>query len=98
MSEPRARVAGISALALGFAALAVITGLATGALGIANRASFHNLGDAVSDLPSAVVPIGFGIVGALVASRQFRNATGWLFLFVGLVAGLQGVAAEYARL
>ena len=91
-------MAGISALALGFAALAVITGLATGALGIANRASFHNLGDAVSDLPSAVVPIGFGIVGALVASRQFRNATGWLFLFVGLVAGLQGVAAEYARL
>jgi signal transduction histidine kinase len=87
-----------SVLALGAAGLAVTTGVATAALGIANSASFHNLADAATDLPSVIVPIGFGIVGALVASRQLRNPTGWLFLFIGVVAGLQGVAAEYARL
>jgi hypothetical protein len=55
MSEPRARAAGIGALALGAAALAVTTGLATAALGIANWASFHNVADAANDLPSVVV-------------------------------------------
>jgi signal transduction histidine kinase len=98
MSDTRVGAARTSVLALSAAALAVTTGLATAALGIANWASFHNLADAANDLPSVVVPIGFGIVGALVASRQFRNPTGWLFLFIGVVAGLQGVAAEYARL
>jgi len=98
MSEPGARAAGISALALSATALAVTAGLATAALGIANWTSFHNAADAANDLPSVVGPISFGIVGGLVASRQRRNPTGWLFLFVGVVAGLQGVTAEYARL
>jgi signal transduction histidine kinase len=98
MSDSRVGAAGFSALALSAAALAVTTGVATAALGIANWASFHNVADAANDLPSVVVPIGFGIVGGLVASRQFRNPTGWLFLFIGVVGGLQGVAAEYARL
>src|SRR6202790_2965306 len=98
MSEPRARAAGISALALSAAALAATTGLATAALEIANWASFHNVADATNDLPSVVIPISFGIVGGLVASHQRRNPTGWLFLFGGAVAGLVGVADGYARL
>ena len=98
MSEPRARAAGIGALALGAGALAVTTGVATAALGIANSASFHNLADAANELVSVVPAISFGIVGGLVASHQRRNPTGWLFLFGGVVAGLVGVADGYARL
>jgi len=94
MSEPRTRAAGTGALALSTAALAVTTGLASAALGIFNWGSFHSL--AASYLPSAVIPISFGIVGGLVATRQRRNPTGWLFLFIAVVAGLQGVAGGYA--
>jgi len=95
MSESRDRAEGTSALALGAASLAVTTGLASAALGIANGMSFHSL--AAANLPSAVIPISFGIVGGLVASRQRRNPTGWLFLFVAVIAGAQGVADGYAR-
>ena len=82
------------ALAWSAGALGVISGLASGVFAFANWASFHDLTDI--SLPSVVIPLGFGVVGALVASRQPRNATGWLFICVALVAGLQGVAGGYA--
>lgn len=74
----------------------MILGLASAALGIVYWARAHNLASA--DLVSVVIPISFGLVGVLVASRQRRNATGWLFLFVAVMGGLQGVAEGYARL
>jgi signal transduction histidine kinase len=40
--------------------------------------------------------LGMASVGALVASRQPRNATGWIFLAIGLAAGIAFGASEYA--
>ncbi len=85
----------MTALAVGSAVLAVTAALATAALAVANRASIHTLADV--NLPDIVVPISIGVLGALVASRQPRNPTGWLFLFIAVVTGLQGAAGQYAR-
>ena len=39
----------------------------------------------------------FSVVGAIVASRQPRNAIGWLFCGVGVTIGLSSFAGEYAE-
>jgi hypothetical protein len=41
--------------------------------------------------------VAFATVGALVASRQPRNAVGWLFLGVGLLVGFSVAGGEYAN-
>ena len=62
---------------------------------LANRAHLHGLAD--FDIEDIVVPLSFGAVGALIASRQPRNVIGWLFLFIAIVSALQGVSDQYAR-
>ena len=39
----------------------------------------------------------FSVVGAIVASRQPRNAIGWIFCGIGLVVGLNSLAGSYAE-
>src|SRR5829696_3798942 len=39
----------------------------------------------------------FSVVGAIVASRQPRNAIGWLFCGIGLVVGLNSFTGSYAE-
>jgi hypothetical protein len=39
----------------------------------------------------------FPVLGAVIASRQHRNAIGWLFIAMGLSVGVLLVATEYAR-
>ena len=85
----------MTALAVAPAVLAVIGAVLTLSLVIANRAHLHGLVD--MDIEDIVVPLSFGAVGALVASRQPRNITGWLFLFVAVISALQGVSDQYAR-
>jgi hypothetical protein len=63
----------------------------------------------VEDLPkdSKADPVGavfflatvltFSVVGAIIASRQPRNAIGWLFCGIGLVVGLNSFAGGYAE-
>ncbi len=91
-ARPRA---GTKVLATTAALVGMVEAAIVIALVVANRAEHHGL--ASFDFADIVVPITFGIVGALVASRQPRNPTGWLFLFIGNVAGIQGVADQYAR-
>ncbi len=79
-------------LTVGLGVLAVAIGVAIVPLVLVNRAASA----ASSDIPVAVVAVTFGLVGSLVASRQPRNLTGWLFLFVAVAIGLGGVANEYA--
>ncbi len=83
-------------LALALGGCAVAASLATAALATVNSASLPNL-DAADPI-AIVVPIGLGVVGALVASRQPRNATGWLFVAAAVVTALGGAADQYARL
>jgi len=70
-------------------------GVLTIVMAVANRSHIHGLPG--TDIEDIVVPFSLGFVGALVASRQPRNPTGWLFLFVAVVAGLQGLTDQYAR-
>jgi hypothetical protein len=39
----------------------------------------------------------FSVVGAIIASRQPRNAIGWLFCCIGLVVGLSSFTGGYAE-
>jgi signal transduction histidine kinase len=90
--EPRPRWT--TPLALALAVSTVAASASTAALAIANSASLPNLDGA--DPIAIVVPIGLCVVGALVASRRPRNATGWLFLFAALGTALGGAADQYA--
>jgi signal transduction histidine kinase len=95
MSAPGSRGAGLRALAVTAGVFAVLTSVATIVLAIANAPTFHGLLHA--DLPAFDIPIAFGILGALVATRQRQNPVGWLFLFIAVVGGIQGVADGYAH-
>jgi signal transduction histidine kinase len=94
MSE-NARGGRTTALAVGLALAALGAAAATAILAFLNRASLPNF-DAADPI-AIVVPIGLAVVGGLVAARQPRNPTGWLFLFIAAVTGLQGVEDQYAR-
>jgi signal transduction histidine kinase len=89
------RRAWVTALAVAIAFLAVILVVLTVVLEFANRAHLHALADV--DLEDIVVPLSFGAVGALVASRQPRNVIGWLFLFIAIISAVQGVSDQFAR-
>jgi signal transduction histidine kinase len=89
------RPAWAAPLAAGLAALAIAIVVLTVVLEVANLAQIHTLSG--TDLEDIVPPVSLGLVGALVAARQSRNPTGWLFLLVAVVAGLQGLADQDAR-
>ena len=40
--------------------------------------------------------LAFSVVGAIIASRQPRNAIGWIFCGVGVTVGLNSFAGDYA--
>src|SRR5215208_5330536 len=48
----------------------------------------------VTDLVTLLV---FSAVGAIIASRQPRNAIGWLFCGVGVTLGLNSFAGDYTE-
>ena len=89
------RRASITALAVGLATLAMGLAVLAIVFVVANRAHLHTLADL--DLEDIVVPFSIGAVGALVATRQPRNVTGWLFLVIAVVSSLQGASDQYAR-
>jgi signal transduction histidine kinase len=95
MNAAGSRGAGLQALAVTMGVFAVLTSVATVALAIANAPTFHGLLNA--ELPAFDVPITFGVLGALVATRQRQNPVGWLFLFIAVVGGIQGVADGYTH-
>ena len=86
----------LTPIARGSAALAVAGSVTTTVLVAFNIRTIQGLDGA--DPVGIVMPLTFAAVGALVATRHPRNATGWLFLFVAVVEALSGVADQYARL
>lgn len=50
-----------------------------------------------SSVTLAVLALAFSVVGAIIASRQPRNAIGWLFCGVGVTIGLSSFAGDYAE-
>jgi hypothetical protein len=49
-----------------------------------------------ADILWPAVILGFGLVGALIATRQPRNPIGWVFCAGALAFGLSGVGESYA--
>ena len=56
----------------------------------------NTLGSPEFDALFSVVYLAFPVVGALIASRQPRNAIGWLFLVAGLGRGIDFAFVGYA--
>ncbi|HEX4579070.1 MAG TPA: histidine kinase [Candidatus Dormibacteraeota bacterium] len=83
-------------LAFGLAALALTAAATTATLAVLNRARLPSLDAA--DPSAIIIPIGAGVLGALVASRRPRNPTGWLLLVIAVASGLQGAEDQYVRL
>jgi len=82
---------------LAWAICLVTLAVVVGAIGLAivNFDAIHDIDQA--NAIEIVLPIGFAILGALVASRQPRNALGWLFLAISFCNGLPGLTAQYTR-
>ena len=83
-------------LALAAGVVAVACALTTAVLAGVNGSTIPSF-DAADPI-GMVMPVTFAAVGVLVATRQPRNATGWLFLFIAVVEGVSSVADQYARL
>jgi hypothetical protein len=45
----------------------------------------------------SVLALAFSVVGAIIASRQPRNAIGWIFCSIGLVVSLSSLTGDYAE-
>ena len=57
----------------------------------------YSEGDPGSAVFTLATVLTFSVVGAIIASRQPRNAIGWLFCCIGLVVGLSSFTGGYAE-
>ena len=60
----------------------------------ATERPYYDPVDAVFNLATVLT---FSVVGAIIASRQPRNAIGWIFCGIGLVVSLNSLAGSYAE-
>jgi hypothetical protein len=54
-------------------------------------------GEPVSVVVTLATVLTFSVVGAIIASRQPRNAIGWIFCCIGLVVGLSSLSGGYTE-
>jgi hypothetical protein len=75
--------------------------LLVGGIALAQMARSTGPGRPYYDPVDAVVNLAtvltFSVVGAIIASRQPRNAIGWIFCGIGLVVSLNGLTGGYAE-
>ncbi len=85
-------------LAWGLLGLCVALTAAGMVFAVLNRgaAQVNTLGSPEFDALFSVVYLAFPVVGALIASREPRNAIGWMFLAVGLGRGIDYAFLGYA--
>jgi hypothetical protein len=83
----------LARLAWPLAALWLLAWLTAVALVIANRSAIRTVGQA--DPVDLILPIGFAVIGTLLASRTPRNPTGWIFLSMALIGALSGISTHY---
>ncbi|MFL5737735.1 MAG: histidine kinase [Actinomycetota bacterium] len=80
-------------LAWPIAILCLLVCATTATFAFLNRSAIHSLDKA--DPTEVIVPIGFAIIGAMLASRLSRNPIGWIFLGIAFFAGVPGIATQY---
>jgi len=78
------------ALLLGGIALALTAGF-----GAAVELTYGSEAELDSAILNLATVLTFSVVGAIIASRQHRNAIGWIFCGMGLVMGLNVLARGY---
>src|SRR5215211_2830241 len=78
------------ALLLGGIALALTAGF-----GAAVELTYGSEAELDSAILNLATVLTFSVVGAIIASRQHRNAIGWIFCGMGLVVGLNVLARGY---
>jgi hypothetical protein len=71
----------------------LLTAVGTAALAFVNRSAMHSLDQA--NPVEIILPIGYAIIGALLASRKPRNPIGWIFLGIAIFTGIPGLASQY---
>src|SRR5215207_5682018 len=86
-------------LAWSLVVLSVVLFVGGIALALMTRSSapgrpYYDPVDAVFTLTSVLT---FSVVGAIIASRQPRNAIGWIFCGIGLLVGINSLAGGYAE-
>jgi hypothetical protein len=86
-----------SLVALSVALLLGGTALSRAASSAVPDLSFVGETDDVSVVANLITLLPFSVVGAIVASRQPRNAIGWLFCGVGVTVGLNSFAGDFAE-
>jgi hypothetical protein len=84
---------GLRRLAWPLGALGLLVAATVAVLAFLNRSAIHGFDDA--DPIEIAIPIGFSIIGALLASRRPRNPIGWIFLGIAIFGGLPGIATQY---
>jgi hypothetical protein len=82
-------------LAVALLAGGVSLALVAGSFGV--ELTYESEADPVSAVIKLVTLLTFSVVGAVIASRQPRNAIGWIFCSVGLVVGLSSFTGGYAE-
>ena len=70
--------------------------LGVGFVLIVPHAPKYSLADALFQGATALTGVSFGVVGAVIASRQRDNVIGWLFLAIGVSMGLTAAIQTYA--
>jgi signal transduction histidine kinase len=56
----------------------------------------HPIADLIENSIFVAIFLAMGVVGAMIASRQHHNATGWIFLAIASCAGLAFAGSEYS--
>jgi class 3 adenylate cyclase len=82
-------------LAWGLCLLSLACIAVTIVLAIVNRDSIQTPDDA--SVLEIVLPLGFAVLGGMVASRLPGNTLGWVFLAIALCSAIPGPATQYAR-
>jgi hypothetical protein len=86
-----------SLVGLALALLACGVSLALVAGPLSTELAYGSEADTSSVIINLVTLLTFSVVGAIIVSRQPRNAIGWIFCSVGLVVGLTSLTGGYAE-
>ncbi len=84
---------GLARLAWVLGAVWFVGWLITVAFLIANSSAVRTVDQ--TDPVDLILPIGFAVIGTLVASRQPRNPIGWIFLGIAIEGVISGTIYEY---